>query len=153
MSRFRDSIISQIKKNGIIELVSDLEMLENPQSAIIETIFHSPSKIFLDDEGLFYFEDDDKIYCPEICVTISEKGEWLSDMIPTIEFDSDQAGNVRKAEEAEALFCLIVVSQVMQNEIFITSWMKSLNTPKLKIFRWLPFYLNSNPTCFNQPFF
>jgi hypothetical protein len=38
--------------------------------------------------------------------SVSEKGEWLSDKIPYVDFDIDQNGNVRKAEEAEALFRL-----------------------------------------------
>lgn len=117
-AKISDEIISNLKTTGIIERVNEIQIKDNPNSSIIKKMFSTPSKIFLDDKGLFFYDGEDKIYCPEMYVTVSEKGEWLSDMIPNIEFDIDQSGNVRKAEEAEALFCLIVVANTLQDETF-----------------------------------
>lgn len=50
--------------------------------------------------------------------SISEQGEWISDKIPPCNFDIDQNGNVRKADEAEALFCAICVAHILKDEIF-----------------------------------
>lgn len=48
--------------------------------------------------------------------SISEKGSWLSDYIPLIDFDISQNGNVRKADKAEALFCSVVISNIMKEK-------------------------------------
>jgi hypothetical protein len=39
-------------------------------------------------------------------------------MIPNVPFDIDQNGNVRRADEAEALFCAINLSWIITDEVF-----------------------------------
>jgi len=117
-NKINSEIISNLKSSGIIERIIDIDFNEGPNNSLIKKMFNTPSEIFLDEDGLHFYEDGDKIYFPEIKVTISEKGEWLSDKIPNVEFDIDQSGNVRKAEEAEALFCAIVISNVLQDDTF-----------------------------------
>jgi len=95
------------------------EIGKTPDISFIIQIFENPSKLDFDSDGLFFFNDDgDKIYCPEILTSISEKGEWLSDKLPSIGFDIDQNGNVRKASEAEALYCCTIVSHIIKEESF-----------------------------------
>lgn len=67
--------------------------------------------------------------------SVSDKGMWLSDQLPTIEFDINQNGNVRKADEAEALFCAIVVSQILKEKEFkeeITTLAKNYDFKEMK---------------------
>lgn len=71
--------------------------------------------MFFDEHRLYFFdENEERIYCPEILTSISEKGEWLSDKLPIINFDIDQNGNVRRADEAEALYCCICVAHILK---------------------------------------
>lgn len=115
IQRTYDAILERLKKSGLIEKINEFELKPQIDRSIILKMYDSPSKIFLDDGGLFFLEGEDKIYCPEIHVTVSEKGEWLSEYVPQIMFDVDQSGNVRKAEEAESLYCLIVVANTFKD--------------------------------------
>lgn len=118
INKISDSIISKISNSGIIERVGEITIKDQPNKSILNKMFDEPQSIALDDGGLFIFHDGDKIYCPEIKVTISEKGEWLSDFLPEVAFDIDQSGNVRKAEEAEAIYCVIAISAILNDDSF-----------------------------------
>ena len=41
-----------------------------------------------------------------------ECSSWLSDKIPPPSFDVDQGGNLRKAVEAEALYCCLLITSI-----------------------------------------
>jgi hypothetical protein len=71
------------------------------------------------DDGIkFINEDGDTIICPDYEVSISNDGEWLSNYLPVPSFDLDQAGNLRKANEAESAYCAIMVTAVLKDEVF-----------------------------------
>ena len=47
-----------------------------------------------------------------------ENASWLSDFIPTPNFDSYQGGARRKSEEAECAFCCTVVSGILKSDLY-----------------------------------
>ena len=111
---FENTIINKLKDSDLIERFSFTEIKETPNLSLIIKMFEEPSEIEIDGDELFFFDENgDKVFCPDMYVSISDKGNWLSDKIPLIDFDIDQSGNIRKASEAEALFCLVVVGQVL----------------------------------------
>lgn len=116
---FEKEIIEKLKASGLIEKFSVFEFNQTPDLERIIKMFEEPSVIDFDDNGIFYIDEDgEKAYCPQMYSSISDKGEWLSDNLPTIDFDINQNGNVRKADEAEALYCVIVVSQILKENDF-----------------------------------
>lgn len=118
-SEFENEIVKGLKDSKLFDRFPDTPISQTPNLSIIIKAFEEPSEIHFDDLGLYFFnEEEEKIYCPEMYTSISEKGEWLSDKVPFISFDIDQNGNVRKAEEAESLFCSIVVANSLRDEYF-----------------------------------
>lgn len=116
---FEDKIVKKLKESQLFDHFPKSPILESPDLSIIIKAFEIPSLIHFDDQGLFFFDEDEtKIYCPEMLTSISEKGEWLSDKLPYVDFDIDQNGNVRKAEEAESLYCAIIVANCIQDNYF-----------------------------------
>lgn len=116
---FENEIISKLKDSGLIKRFSFSEVKQNPDIKIINQLFLYPIKIDADDQGIFYFDEGgDKIYCPSMAFSITDSGEWLSDKIPPVPFDIEQSGNVRKAEEAESIFCLVVISIILKEPEF-----------------------------------
>jgi len=114
---FENGIIEKLKQSNLIERFSENELHQTPDIGVIIKAFDEPSLIEFDDDGLFFYdENNNKIYCPKMLTSISDRGEWLSDKIPFVEFDIDQNGNVRKADEAEALFCCICVSNILKEK-------------------------------------
>jgi hypothetical protein len=103
----------------LIDKFSLREFTKTPDLQHVIKIFEEPSKIFIDEGGIYYFDETgDKIYCPKIKTSISEKGEWISFQLPDIGFDIDQNGSVRKADEAEALYCCLQVSHILKEKEF-----------------------------------
>lgn len=113
-----NEIINSLKNSDLIERINNVEIKDPPNKEIIAKMYDTPSKIYLDDGGLYFFDNGDKTYCPEVRVTISEKGEWISDQLPNVGFDIDQNGNLRKSQEAESLYCLLVISSVLKDRSF-----------------------------------
>lgn len=118
-NRFEKEILSKLQESGLIKKFSFSEVRKNPNVDVINDLFTYPIEISADDGGIFYLdENSDKVYCPSMSFSLTNSGEWLSDKIPPVTFDIDQSGNVRKASEAEALFCLIVISLVLKEDEF-----------------------------------
>lgn len=116
---FEDRLVSSLKDSGLIDNFSFSEFSKTPDLALVIKIFESSSLIDCDDEGLYYLdENSDKQYCPEMKTSISDKGEWLSSKLPQIGFDIDQNGNVRKADEAEAMYITIQISHILKDISF-----------------------------------
>lgn len=112
-------IIEKLKQSGLIERFSSNEVEQTADLQLIISLFKEPVEIYCDDFGLYYFsEKGDKVYCPTMKASISEKGEWISDKIPNINFDIEKNGNVRKADESEALFCAITIGNILQDDNF-----------------------------------
>jgi hypothetical protein len=117
--KFENEILEKLKTSGLIKRFSFSEVLPNPNLAAIKKIFENPVLIDCDDEGIFYIDENgDKIYCPSMAFSLSESGEWLSDLLPPITFDIEQSGNVRKADEAEALLCVCFISLILKEDLF-----------------------------------
>jgi hypothetical protein len=118
-SIFENDIINKLETSGLIERFSSTEIKPNPDIKIINELFEYPCKIDSDIFGIFYInEDNDKVYCPKMDFSISDSGEWLSDRLPPVPFDVEQSGNVRKSDEAEALYCAIVIAHILKEPIF-----------------------------------
>lgn len=116
---FEERIVKALQNSGLIEKFSLQEYQKTADLAHIIEIFERPSKISFDEEGLFYFDQNgDKIYCPMMKTSISERGDWLSQKLPEVGFDIDQNGNVRKADESEALYCCIQVAYILKEHEF-----------------------------------
>lgn len=116
---FEERIIKSLSDSGLIDNFSFDEIGKSPDLSIIINLFENPSVIFFDELGLFYYDElNDKVYCPNVLTSISDQGDWLSDKLPSIGFDIDQNGNVRKASEAEALYCCLQVAHIIKDEVF-----------------------------------
>jgi hypothetical protein len=116
---FEDRLIKALRDSGLIENFSFTEISKTPSLSLIIKLFETPSLIDFDDQGLFFFDEEgEKHYCPEMKTSISDKGEWLSEKLPQIGFDIDQNGNVRKADEAEAMYIVIQVAHILKEETF-----------------------------------
>jgi len=135
---FEEKIISSLQSSGLIEKFSLREFTKSPDLQHVIRIFETPSKIFSDEGGIYYFdENEDKTYCPKIKSSVTEKGEWLSTIMPNIGFDIDQSGSVRKADEAEALYCCIQVAHILKEKEFkdeLTSLSKDYDFKNMKNF-------------------
>lgn len=118
-NKFEDEIIEKLKQSNLIKRFSFSEVKPNPNIKIINNLFTYPVNIDADDFGIYYVDENkDKIYCPSMSFNLTESGDWLSDKIPPVPFDVEQSGNVRKADEAEALFCLIVICSILKEQEF-----------------------------------
>lgn len=116
-SYFEDCIIEKLKKEDLIERFIQTEYKVSPDIKIINDAFEYPSLFFIDDRGLFFLnENEDKIYPNELFTSIDEKGIWLSDKLPDISFDIEQGGNMRMGNEAEALYCLVCVANILNEK-------------------------------------
>lgn len=116
---FEDRLINSLRNSGLIEKFSFTEITKTPELAIIIKEFEKSSLIDFDENGLYFIQDNgDKLYCPEMKTSISDEGEWFSHKLPSIGFDIDQSGNVRKADEAEAMYICIQVAHILKEVAF-----------------------------------
>lgn len=61
----------------------------------------------ISDELSFVNSDGDKLICPDLSSGLSLSANWLTSYLPSLTFDIDQGGNVRKSLEVEALYKMI----------------------------------------------
>lgn len=84
----------------------------------ITLLLSTPCELYIDEElnRLYTYDgNNDKIYCPEPEESVLYSAEWLEEKLPTPTFSFDQGGNIRKAEEAEAIYQVIVTSRIFDN--------------------------------------
>lgn len=114
LQEFENSMFEELKERGHIEHIMMSDVLDDFTSQTIKSLLHNPIKIIYNDEGIT-FEDDngDFIVCPEYGINIADNAFWLSSKIPSINYDVDQGGNLRRGEEAEAGYCCSIVSLVL----------------------------------------
>lgn len=118
-AEFEERITKGLQDSGLIEKFSTYEIGKSPELDTIIKIFEKPHIISYDEGGIYYVdENSDKVYCPGMLTTISDKGLWLSDMLPDIGFDIDQNGNVRKAGESEALYIVSQIAHILKDDSF-----------------------------------
>jgi hypothetical protein len=120
--RVEKEIISQLKSSGLIEKFQVDSVFETPNLNRIIELFKNPTKIKVNKFGIYIDSEGNDIkkeYIPDMRVTISEKGEWLSDYLPEVNFDIEQSGVLMKAEEAEALYIAMQIAQFYKEDVFI----------------------------------
>lgn len=116
---FEENIINNLKNSDLIKRFNISVDKPTPNFELIVKLFEESMTVSYDDHGLYFIGDDnEKIYCPIMYTTISDKGFWFSDKLPDIGFDVDMGGNVRKADEAEALYCCTCISNILKEENF-----------------------------------
>lgn len=121
-------IIEKLKGSGLIDKFSLDEFTVTPNIELLMDLMNRPSEIFSDDYGIFYIDDQgEQKYCPEFHTTVTEQGEWISQLLPNAEFDIFQNGNVRKAREAESLYCVIIVANVLKGDIYRDKFLEVCN--------------------------
>lgn len=117
-SDFEEKIISALQGSQLIDRFSVNEFTQTPNQSVLLKYFETPALIDFDENGIFFLENNEKIYCPEMKTSIAEKGEWVSSKLPPIEFDIDQSGNVRKADESEAMYICVQVATIIKEKGF-----------------------------------
>jgi hypothetical protein len=122
-AEFEEELIKSLKENDLYKSYYSTDLSEDVNIESTLSMFNSSHVIDCDEKGLFFFnEKGDKQYCPEAVLGVPNKGKWLSAKLPTVGFDIDQNGSVRKADEAEAFFCAIQVAHILKDEIFISEF-------------------------------
>lgn len=116
---FEKALFEKLKDSGLIERYSVFQFESTIDIELINKLFRSPFVIEFDEEGVYYYDNDNvKCYCPDMKTTISEKGEWLSDKLPPITFDISQDGNTRRAQEIESIYCCITTALILKDDSF-----------------------------------
>lgn len=116
---FDKKMLDVLRASGHIKHIMLDDVLEKCDSEEIRKLLNVPKLLSLKDDGLFYStEAGDLEKCPTFGANISDDGRWLSSKIPSVSFDVDQGGNLRKGEEAEAAYCCAIVCLVVSDEIF-----------------------------------
>lgn len=59
--------------------------------------------------------DGSIINCPDLSEGLSVSSKWISDYIPDVFFDTEQGGNLRKADEADCCFKLFSIGLVLKD--------------------------------------
>lgn len=78
-----------------------------------------PFSLIIQDNLLYAIDgNNDKIEMPDDSLGANFCGEWLSNYLPSPSFDVLQSGNIRKAEEAECIYCVLVVKAALRNVEF-----------------------------------
>lgn len=107
-------MIDVIKNSKHIDHVMMGEILDDITKDKILEMLLEPKPFKLTDRGLVYINsDNDEVECVSYGTNITADGRWLSDKIDPITFDIDQNGNLRKASEAQAAYCLGVIYSVL----------------------------------------
>lgn len=114
---FENKLMDALVKSKLVKHVVMKDVLEDVEQKILIDMLEKPSKISFDEFGIYYEGDDgEKIQCPSYGINLQADGMWLSDKILDISFDIEQNGNVRKADEAQAIYCCLVVCSVLNDE-------------------------------------
>lgn len=111
LDRFRDSNLIEYFDVSAVTTPLDTE------TAI--KLAKAPVEIFIDNNKLCYKNDSgDIVECPNIDTNVSDAGYWLSDKIPFPNFDIQQGGNIRKAEEAESCYICCIIAAILKDDSF-----------------------------------
>jgi len=110
-------IIEKLKEKGVFKRFSLNDVHPSPSRENLDRIFNFSLPIEVDgDELVAITETGERIRCPNLSTSISETGDWLSDYLPFFEVDIDQGGNVRKADEIEAMICVYVIKNIFKDD-------------------------------------
>jgi hypothetical protein len=124
-SQLYDSILNKFKGTDLIKYFSDNARKAPPDNSELIKLSKNVKKIFVSNNTICYVNDDgDEVKCPFVDSDVSGSGEWLSDHIPSPDFDVAQNGNVRKSDEAESYFICAIICVIIKDDAF-TSELKS----------------------------
>lgn len=124
---FEEFMKKSLKDSGIVKHVVMGDALDDITMSTIKHLLTEPRRIEYNRNGLLYKNlDGDDVQCPNFGFNISADGKWLSDKIPSITFDVDQNGNIRKAEEAQAAYCCAIVILVLNDDSFLNEFNDTL---------------------------
>lgn len=114
---FERKMLEKLEASKIIEHVYIGDALPDADINTLISLTKKPLKMKVTSAGLVYTdEDNQEILCPDYGMNISADGMWLSDKIPNVNFDIEQNGNLRRAEEAQSAYCCVIVSLVLGDE-------------------------------------
>lgn len=116
--KLEDYMLDRIKNASHIDHIVMGEILDEVNSNLLIELLKAPKEIMLSNNGLVYKNaNGDYEECPSYGMNVTADGKWLSDKIEPICFDIQQDGNLRKAEEAQSAYCLIVINAVLNDEM------------------------------------
>lgn len=122
-SKVREFLLLLKNDKSLHKLYSFSEL--EPSSADKETLLKLISEPFIikvnDNDGHLYYVDEngDTVMCPDLKKGLSFCRNWLSELLPPVPFDIEQGGNLRKANEAEKMYCCLLVAGIL-GEPFIS---------------------------------
>jgi hypothetical protein len=110
-----------IRQSNHVDHVMIGDILDDLTSFKILELISKPKPFKLTDRGLVFKNDDgDDEECVNYGINITADGKWLSSKIDPVSFDIEQDGNLRKAGEAQAAYCLCIIYCVLSDEILKT---------------------------------
>jgi len=118
MSSFEKEMIRKLKDSNVVKYVRMDEILSDFNSESIRNMLSHTYKFEFDNKNnLCYIDESGEVNkCPYYGTSVSLDGEWLSQLLPSVSYDVDQGGNLRKAEEAECAYCAAMICLVLNNE-------------------------------------
>lgn len=112
-------LTNALEKSSCIKYVMMEELFDPVNQHTLHDMLVNTYPISATETGLEYKNDDgDIINCPNFGSSISLDGEWLSNILPPITFDTIQGGNVRKSNEAQFAYCCLMVAIVVADDVF-----------------------------------
>jgi hypothetical protein len=114
-----DAIINELNSRKLWEYFYSHNAADDiTQNKLIE-LSNNSYNIIIKDNRLYAIDDEgDLIEMPDDNFGADFCGKWFSDYLPQPSFDVIQSGNVRKAEEAECIYCALVVKATLNDENF-----------------------------------
>jgi hypothetical protein len=113
-----DDVLKSFSQKGycISDLLPDAddEITSDDMTKIIDSGYgfrYDP----LEDELFYIDEHGDEVLAPDLSIGMSKSADWLSTKLPPVEVDIDQAGNVRKGSEADAMYKLLCIGCVLKD--------------------------------------
>lgn len=95
---------------------------------LLKTIISEPFLIDYDDStGKLFFinSNNEKQFCPDIVNGITDARDWISECLPSVPFDIEQGGNVRRAAEAENIYKCTLVAGILK-DVFLEGFNRIL---------------------------
>lgn len=109
-------MLDVIKRSNHIDHVMMGDMLDDVTKDKILEMISNPKPFKITDRGLVFINDlGEEEECINYGTNITADGKWLSDKIDFVTFDIEQDGNLRKAGEAQAAYCLSVIYCVLND--------------------------------------
>lgn len=114
-----DAVIEALSARKLWEYFYSKASVEEITQDILIKLSKEAFNLVIEDGILCAIDSNgDKISIPDDEFGVNYCGEWLSDYLPAPSFDVAQSGNVRKADEAESIYCALVVRAALNDVEF-----------------------------------